>query len=82
VKVLAYIVLAGLVLSLVQSTIVAAALLLSLTLLWGAFFRPEALFGLLAFGLIATLMEKHPLATLSLLALAATIDAARGRRRG
>ncbi|QYE35131.1 hypothetical protein KZX46_20865 [Polymorphobacter sp. PAMC 29334] len=78
-KVLAYIVLAGVILSLVQSTIIAAALLLAVMILWGAFFRPEALFGLLAFGLFASTLERYPLATLSALALFAAIDAARGR---
>jgi hypothetical protein len=74
-KVTAYIVLACVVLSLVQSTVVAAALLLAVTILWGAFFRPEALFALLAFGLIAGLLERFPLATLGVLALFAAIDA-------
>lgn len=79
VKVFAYIFLAALILSLVQSTIVAAALLLGVVILWGAFFRPEALFGLLAFGLITSLLERYPLATMGVVALLVATDAARSR---
>lgn len=79
VKVFTYILLAGVILSLVQSTVIAAALLLGVMVLWGAFFRPEALFGLLAFGLTASLLERYPLTIMGFMALLIATAAVRGR---
>ena len=59
---------ASLALSLLQHAIVALAIVLVLAILWGAYYRPAELFGLLAFSLVAHLLGKIPGPALALLA--------------
>ena len=69
-KILGVIIAAGLILCVLRVAIVGLMLLMAAMLLWGVFCKPVETFGLLLFCLMASLVERHPLPCLALLAIA------------
>lgn len=61
-RLLGFILVAGIALRLLQLAIVAGLIALALLILWGAFSRPQETFGLLFLGLLGALLQNYPLA--------------------
>ena len=84
-KIVGQILLACLLVALMQYVVIAAVVVLFLGLLWGALFRPQETFGLLAMLLVSRIVGAHPVACIvvigGLLALPALVRW-RSNRRG
>jgi hypothetical protein len=69
-KIVGQILLACILLALLRYVVIAALVLLFTGLLWGALFRPQETFGLLAMLLVSGLVGGHPVACLVVAGLA------------
>ncbi len=77
-RLLGYIVVAALALSVLQHAIAALLIVGGLILLWGVLFRPRQVFGFAAFCILSAIVQKHFLVVLFLCAVVAV--AGSGRR--
>ena len=79
-KTLGMLLLAGIVLSVLQTALSVLVVVGLICLVIGVFVRPAETFGLLAFGVFANLMQSHPVGAIWLLSLAMSVTLIQRRR--